>query len=164
MDEIPSPRPASTPSRVPALLAGAFVVILVVWWGVRVLEHRALGHALAPYAAAPLPEPGAPVDHALANLGARVFEARCAGCHHMSGEPRLGPNLAGVTLARDAEWLRDMIMNPDSMTRHDPIARALLEHYDVRMMVAGGMDEGATLAVLEFLRRADGRGRPASTR
>lgn len=155
MDEIPSPRGPATLTRVPAILAVAFVVVLGVWWGVRVRERQALVDALAPYATTPLPEPGAPVDPTLADLGARVFEARCAGCHHMSGEPRLGPNLAGITLARDAVWLRAMIMNPDSMTRHDPVARALLEHYEVRMMVAGGMDQGATRAVLEFLRRAD---------
>lgn len=162
MADNPSPEagssPPSVPSRTPAFLALACLVVLGVWWGVRAREGRALDRALAPYASAPLPQPGAPVDHALADLGARVFDTRCAGCHHMSGEPRLGPNLAGVTLARDAAWLRSMIMNPDSMTRSDPIARALLDHFEVRMMVAGGMDAAATRAVLEFLRRADGGG------
>lgn len=141
---------------VPLLLAAACVLVLGAWWMGQAREHRALTDALAPYASAPLPSQEDPVDEALADLGARVFDAKCAGCHHMSGEPRLGPNLAGITLAREAAWLAAMIQRPDSMTLHDPIARTLLEHYGVRMMVAGGMDEAETRAVMEFMRRADG--------
>lgn len=157
MTTTPQPTRASG-SRLVAAFALTCAVAAGLWWGARAREATGLALELAPYADAPLPAPDDPVDEALAGLGSRVFEARCAGCHHMSGEPRLGPNLAGVTLARDPAWLRAMIQRPDSMTREDPIARALLEHYGVQMLVAGGMDDGSTRAVLEFLRRAD-RGR-----
>lgn len=140
----------------PLLLAAACVLVLGAWWMAQAREDRALTDALAPYASATLPSREDPVDDALADLGARVFDAKCAGCHHMSGEPRIGPNLAGITLAREAAWLAAMIQRPDSMTLHDPIARTLLEHYGVRMMVAGGMDPAETRAVMEFMRRADG--------
>ncbi|MHB1192349.1 MAG: c-type cytochrome [Longimicrobiales bacterium] len=139
-----------------ALLVAACLVALAAWWIVRAADARALRDALAPYAATPLPTADTPIDPALADLGATVFEQRCAGCHHLSGDPRLGPNLAGVTLAREPEWLQAMITRPDSMTRDDPIARALLQVYGVQMQVAGGMDGSATRAVMEFLRRADG--------
>lgn len=140
-----------------ALLAPACLVALGIWWTVRSGEQRALDEALSAYAGTPLPSADTPIDPALADLGASVFDARCAGCHHLSGDPRLGPNLAGVTLAREPEWLQAMITRPDSMTRDDPVARALLQAYGVQMQVAGGMDESATRAVMEFLRRADGR-------
>lgn len=140
------------------------MVALVAWWMAQAREHDALADALAPYASAPLPTDHDPVDDALADLGARVFDAKCAGCHHMSGEPRMGPNLAGITLAREPAWLAAMIQRPDSMTAHDPIARALLEHHGVQMLVAGGMDAAETRAVLEFMRRADLGAGAASTR
>lgn len=56
-------------------------------------------------------------------------------------------------------WLRTMITRPDSETREtrdDPLARAPLDAYIVPLQVAGGMDETAARAVIDFLRRADG--------
>ncbi|MDP2956038.1 MAG: c-type cytochrome, partial [Longimicrobiales bacterium] len=123
----PTPTSKSGGSRPIAFLSVACVVGLAVWWGVRAAERRALEEALLPYAAAALPAPDAPVDAALADVGARVFDARCAGCHALRGPAKLGPNLAGITLARDLAWVRSMVMDPDSMTRTDPIARALLQ-------------------------------------
>lgn len=149
------PSAAGPGARTLAVLVVVCALVLGAWWASRASGARALAESLAPYAGLPLPGPETPIDPALADLGAQVFEARCAGCHHLTGEPRLGPNLAGITLARDPAWLRAMIQRPDSMTQHDPIARALLDHYQVRMIVPGGMDGGATRAVLEFLRRAD---------
>lgn len=161
--ESPSTPPASAGgpggSRAVALLAIGCVLALAAWWVVRARERRSLARDLAPYATAPLPAADAPVDPALADLGARVFAARCSGCHALSGAPRLGPNLKGITRARELAWIRSMVLAPDSMTRSDPIARALLGAYDVPMMVAGGMDGSAALAVIEFLRRADGGAR-----
>ncbi len=152
-----TPGSGSRSSLPVAVLATACLVALGVWWVVRSAERRALNEALSAYAGTPLPAPTTPVDPTLANLGARVFDARCAACHALRGDPKLGPNLAGITLARDPAWLRAMITRPDSMTRDDPVARALLQAYGVQMQVAGGMDGSATLAVMEFLRRLDGR-------
>lgn len=148
----PSPPRRASPL---AALVVAVVAASAAWWGVRTSRGHALDRALSPWAQAPLPTPGSPVDHALADLGAQVFDASCKACHAVRGEPRLGPNLEGVTRRREYPWLRDMIMAPDSMTRDDPVARSLFLGYGVQMMVAGGMDAARTRAVLEFLRRAD---------
>ncbi len=156
MTSTPPTASKSGGSRPVAFLAVTCVAGLAIWWGLRVAEQRALEEALLPYAETALPAPGAPVDAALADVGARVFEARCTGCHAVRGQPKLGPNLAGITLARDLPWIRSMVTNPDSMTRADPIARALLQAYGVPMQVVGGMDGSAARAVIEFLRRADG--------
>jgi mono/diheme cytochrome c family protein len=125
------------------------------WYALRAAASHRLDGALQPYAGAPLPRPGDPVDDALADLGASVFEGRCAACHAIRGEPKLGPNMEGVTLRRDVAWIQAMVMNPDSMTREDPIARSLRTGYGVQMLVAGGMDTARSRAVLEFLRRVD---------
>lgn len=144
------------------LAASALVlacVVLVSVWGVRrASEGRTLDEALAPYAAAPLPSPGEAVDGGLADLGAQVFRNRCAACHAVSGEEKLGPNLAGITERRSAAWIRTMILRPDSMTDHDPVARELKERYGVQMLVPGGAEPQHARAVLEFLRRADAGG------
>lgn len=148
-------RPARPGARPLAWLVLACVAGLGSWWAVRALDARELEQALRPWAGAGLPAPGAPIEEGLADLGARVFDGRCQACHAVHGEPRLGPNLEGVTLRRDYAWIRAMVMAPDSMTREDPVARALLQGYRVQMLVAGGMDEAGTRAVLEFLRRVD---------
>lgn len=131
---------------------------VTVWWGVRTSQRRALDQALEVYAEAALPAPEAPVDGTLADLGAKVFDARCAACHALRGASKLGPNLAGVTERRDLPWIRAMVLRPDSMTRDDPVARALLQGFGVQMQVVGGMDGPSALAVIEFLRRADSGG------
>lgn len=131
------------------------MVVLGVWWARREAADRALDAALSDYAATPLPAPGDPVDPRLADLGAEVFQARCSACHVVKGEPKLGPNLAGVTLRRELGWIRSMILRPDSMTVADPVASALKAAYGVQMMVIGSMTEVHVRAVIEFLRRAD---------
>jgi len=128
-------------------------------WGVVDLGRRHdLAERLTPYEAASLPDGSGPIDDVLAKLGSRVFQRRCAACHTIHGAPRVGPNLAGVTLRRDAAWIRAMILRPDSMTRADPVARALKDAYRVQMGVSGPIEPVEARAVLEFLRRVDAGG------
>ena len=56
----------------------------------------------------------------------------------------------------DTEWIRAMLLAPDSMTTHDPAARSLRARYEVQMMVPGGVDSLRARAIMEFLRRVDG--------
>ncbi len=134
------------------------VVVVVVWMLGRAANERGTTEALAPWAGAPLPERDDPIDAPLAALGAGVFERHCAACHAVTGEPKIGPNLAGVTLRREAAWIRAMVLRPDSMTRDDPVAAALKQGYGVQMMVVGEVGEARARAVIEFLRRVDGQG------
>jgi mono/diheme cytochrome c family protein len=139
-----------------AVLAVASVVGVAVWWGTESAHRRTVSQRVAAWAESPLPAPGAPVDTALAALGSDVFQTHCAGCHALSGEQRVGPNLEGVTRRRSYAWIRSMVLHPDSMTRDDPVARALLQSYGVQMMVTGKLEAGHARALIEFLRRLDG--------
>jgi len=133
----------------------------VLFWMVgRAAEARRETQALAPWADAPLPARGDSIDDRLAELGASVFARHCAACHAVTGEPRIGPNLAGVTLRREPAWIRAMVLRPDSMTRDDPVASALKQAFGVQMMVVGDVGPGHARAVLEFLRRVDGGALP----
>jgi len=155
-----SPAPDDARSAATGPIAAFLLLALILvggWWYTRSAASDALDEALAPWAGAALPEPGAPVDAELAAHGAEVFQAKCAACHALTAEDQVGPNLVGVTERRSPAWLQAMILAPDSMTREDPDARALKAHYGVQMMVPGGIDTLRTRAVLEFLRRVDGQ-------
>jgi mono/diheme cytochrome c family protein len=91
------------------------------------------------------------VDDALARAGADVFQDRCVACHKLGPGVAVGPDLTGVTKRREPEWLRGMVLSPDSMLRADSIARTLLAEYKVPM-IDTGLGEPEFRALLEFLR------------
>ncbi len=130
------------------LLAGATVVVAAV---------RLAGPPLPPSAASPWPAPGAPVDTALADAGARLYGRTCAACHPAAGGRAAGPDLVGVLLRRDTAWVRGMVQEPDSMLRVDPLARALFAEYGTAMRDTGLTDRELR-AVVEYMRTlpADG--------
>ena len=67
--------------------------------------------------------------------GQYKFHNHCAACHTIGKGDRIGPDLAGVTAARDREWLARFILKPDKVYEAgDPIAVALRAKYNsVRM-------------------------------
>ncbi len=74
---------------------------------------------------------------AIANFdrGRYVFVRDCAACHTVGQGDKVGPDLLGVTSARDHQWLVRMIQQPEQLLNaNDPIATALLKKYNnVRM-------------------------------
>ena len=91
---------------------------------------------VAPASAAPPPE------------AVELFAGKCASCHSVGGGPRVGPDLKGVGVKRDAAWLRKMIQTPSSMLDSDPDARTLLAQYNnVRMPDLGLSDAQVTQLV-----------------
>lgn len=102
----------------------------------------------------PPPAPGEPVDAALAAEGEALFRSKgCLACHTVPGGGRsVGPELAGVMDRRSYEWTRGIIANPDSMLAEDPVARALLEEYRVRMIYQR-ISPYEVRAVIEYLRQ-----------
>jgi len=67
--------------------------------------------------------------------GRYVFSSKCAACHGLGDGKRIGPDLAGITRARDRQWLARYIAAPDQMLKSgDPIAKQLSATYrQVRM-------------------------------
>jgi protein SCO1 len=67
--------------------------------------------------------------------GQYEFATHCAPCHSIGQGNRIGPDLAGVTSARDRAWLMRFIAEPDTLlAAGDPIARDLAEKFkQVRM-------------------------------
>ena len=62
--------------------------------------------------------------------GEYTFKNHCAACHTIGKGDHIGPDLAGITSARDRTWLSKFIYAPDKMlAAGDPIARQLYAKY-----------------------------------
>jgi len=99
-------------------------------------------------------EIGEGVDEALAAQGKSLFEGKCSACHQTSDQKVVGPGLAGVTERRKPEWVMNMIINPEEMTKKDPTAKKLLAEH-LTQMTNQNVNEQDARAILEFLRQND---------
>ncbi|GAB2549910.1 c-type cytochrome [Rufibacter soli] len=97
---------------------------------------------------------GADIDQALATNGKSIFEGKCSACHQLSDQKIVGPGLAGVTKRRSPEWIMNMIINPDEMTKKDPTAKKLLAEH-LTQMTNQNINEADARALLEYLRQND---------
>ena len=55
------------------------------------------------------------------------FESKCFACHSMGNGRKLGPDLAGVTKRRSADWITRWLKSPEKMLESDADAKALLK-------------------------------------
>ena len=95
-----------------------------------------------------------PVDGALAEQGEKLFrEKGCSACHAF-GARLSGPDLAGVSLRRTAEWMEHQILEPEVMVKEDPIARALFAQYALQM-TNQHLTPAEAKAVIEYLKHED---------
>ena len=111
--------------------------------------ERGARAALRPFAEAPS------ID--AFDQGQYTFRNHCAACHTIGGGDAIGPDLKGVTAARDPQWLRRFIATPDKMLdEHDPIATTLLARFkQVRMPNLSLGDADAAL-LADYLARESG--------
>ncbi|NPA79441.1 MAG: c-type cytochrome [Thermotogae bacterium] len=92
-------------------------------------------------------------DPELAKRGEELFDRKgCTACHDLDSR-KVGPPLRDVAARRDHEWLKHMIMKPDSMILNDPIAQELLQEFSVPMTNQNVSEEEAK-AIIEFLKKA----------
>ena len=96
----------------------------------------------------------APVDDALATQGETLFKSKTCSTCHAFGMRITGPDLAGVTHRRSAEWMENQMLHPDVMTKEDPIAHELLGKYAVQMPNLMLKPEEAK-ALIEFAKKKD---------
>lgn len=98
-------------------------------------------------------EVGEGIDQAMAERGQEIFESKCSACHKFN-DRYVGPPMAGVTERRNHAWIMNMIINPQEMTKKDPIAKKLLSEY-MTQMVAQDVDREDARALLEYFRQED---------
>ncbi len=84
--------------------------------------------------------------------GRYLFATRCAACHSIGHGDKIGPDLLGVTQARDRAWLNRFIAVPDKvLSEKDPIATALYTKYKQVQMPNLRLEEVEVEALVHFL-------------
>ena len=87
-----------------------------------------------------------------ATRGKAVFDQKCTSCHTIGGGRSVGPDLKGVTQARDRAWLAEFIQAPDKVfARNDPIALKLKDEYGGVMMPNLGVTAAQADDVLYYV-------------
>lgn len=89
--------------------------------------------------------------------GQYLFATRCAACHTVGGGDGVGPDLQGVSAARDGAWLRRFIQFPDRVLADgDPTARELFARYGQVNMPNLHLGPDDVSAVMEYLATGSG--------
>jgi mono/diheme cytochrome c family protein len=93
------------------------------------------------------------IDDNLVKKGDEIFHVKCVSCHKFNSK-LVGPPLKDVTKRRRPEWIMNMMLNPDEMTKKDKVAKELFSQYLVQMTFQDvSMDDAR--AMLEYFRAID---------
>lgn len=90
------------------------------------------------------------IDKAMAATGKTIFDVKCTGCHKMD-TTYVGPALGEVTTRRTPAFIMNMILNPQEMVEHHPIAKQMLAER-MSFMANQNLTLDEARAVLEYLR------------
>jgi len=93
------------------------------------------------------------LDKNLADKGKELFETKCVACHKFDSK-LVGPPLKDVTKRRKPEWIMNMILNPEQMTKENPVAKQLFGQYLTQMTFQNVTQDDAR-AILEYFRSLD---------
>ena len=86
--------------------------------------------------------------------GQYVFATKCAACHTIGHGDRIGPDLLGITSARDHGWLaRFIVSSGDMVAKGDPMAKALFAKYNRVQMPDSALGREEVEAVMTYLDR-----------
>ena len=84
--------------------------------------------------------------------GAQIFKANCTACHTIGGGRLIGPDLAGVTQKRKADWLKQWInSSSDFIASGDADAIAIYEEYNKVAMTSFYFSDEDMKALLGYL-------------
>lgn len=91
------------------------------------------------------------IDQAMVATGAGLFKIKCTACHK-ANKKFIGPSPVGVLERRSAEWIMNMILDPEGMVKNDPIAKQLLIEHNGSPMANQSLTEEEARAILEYFR------------
>ncbi len=97
-----------------------------------------------------------PIKHAVSSeVGEEIFQSNCSGCHTIGKGNSVGPDLSGVTIRREENWLIRQIKDPDGLVEEkDPVALQLLKEFNMPMVALGLSDEEIKEIIL-YLKNLD---------
>ena len=86
--------------------------------------------------------------------GQYTFRNHCAACHTIGHGDAIGPDLKGVTAARDRRWLARFIVEPEKVfAEGDPIAHALLAKYQFVRMPSLSLTDADADRLIDYITR-----------
>lgn len=71
---------------------------------------------------------------------------------HKPDKKFIGPAPTGILERRTPEWIMNMILDPEGMTKNDPLAKALLVEFNGSPMANQHLTEEEARQVLEYFR------------
>ena len=92
----------------------------------------------------------APINPVKVKMGEEIFNLKCAPCHKVD-ERFIGPSQRYTADRRTPEYIINMILNPDEMTKKHPTGQTMLAEYLSPMTNMNLKIEDAYL-VLDYLR------------
>ena len=88
--------------------------------------------------------------------GQVLFEQKCKACHTIGGGRAVGPDLKGITVSQDRDWLVRFIVAPDKLVAQGDVkAKELVQEYSMVMPNLGVSEEDAK-AVLTYIESQSG--------
>ncbi len=91
----------------------------------------------------------------LAVKGKLDFESKCLACHSVGQGKKLGPDIAGVTKRRSAEWLTKWLKSPEKMLATDADAKAMLKEYNNIPMPNQNLGDAEIRQYIEYFKWID---------
>lgn len=99
----------------------------------------------------PSPQDSIRKDSTSIKAGRVSFTEKCAGCHNFL-QDGIGPHLAGVTMERDPQWIKDFIRDPQKMVSSgDSNAVELLREFKTIMPSFSSLPEHELDALLAYM-------------
>ncbi|HWQ82759.1 MAG TPA: cytochrome c [Ignavibacteria bacterium] len=93
------------------------------------------------------------LDKSMSEKGKTIFDQKCVACHKFDSK-LVGPPLKGITQRRKPEWIMNMILNPEQMTKEDVAAKQLFGQY-LTQMTFQNVSEDDARSILEYFRSVD---------
>lgn len=92
--------------------------------------------------------------------GKQNFESKCLACHAIEGGKgkKIGPDMAGVTKRRTADWLTRWLKAPEKMLESDADAKAMLKAYNNVPMPNQNLGDAEIRQYLKYFQWIDRQG------
>lgn len=92
------------------------------------------------------------------NSGEEIFNSVCAACHTIKMGRKVGPDLSGVYLIRENEWLIQFIRSSQRFIKSgDTAAIAIYNEYNKIPMPDNQLSDEQILGVIEFIKTTDAK-------
>ncbi len=91
------------------------------------------------------------IDQDMAASGKEAYDRLCLACHRI-GKKFIGPAPNGILERRTPEWVMNMMLDPETMVKEDPLAKDLLIEFNGSPMANQSLTEEEARAILEYFR------------